>query len=107
MKITIEPTESQTHIEHADCLHGKVSVEIPCDNLNIRDAMDQVVKVLQAWGYHRANIADYLDEEFAWEIGLRDSSDREFSCPIGPVGETGERGYEYEIEDETSECGGV
>jgi len=70
MKITIEPTQDQSHIESVDCLYSKVSMEIPSDQLTISEAMEQAVKALQAWGFHNENIADYLDEEFAQRLGL-------------------------------------
>jgi len=70
MKITIEPTEDQSHIVSNDCLHNKVTIETPRDGLHISDAMEQVVKTLQAWGFHSDSIKEYLDEEFARKLGL-------------------------------------
>jgi len=32
--------------------------------------MEQVVKTLQAWGFHSDSIKEYLDEEFAQKLGL-------------------------------------
>ena len=69
MKITIEPTE-QDRITSADTMHSKVSVSIASDDLDIGEAMEQVVKALQAWGFHNESIAGYLDEELAWQLGL-------------------------------------
>jgi hypothetical protein len=69
MKITIEPTEDQSG-ESADIMHSTVSVSIANDDLDITEIMGQVVKALQAWGFHNENIAKELDEELAWSLGL-------------------------------------
>lgn len=94
MKITIEPTEDQSSIKSADCLYTKVSVEIPSDQLSISDAMEQAIKALQAWGFHNENIAEYLDEEFAYQLGLI------IERPRKPTRTSSD-------EDKTSEYGGV
>ena len=69
MKITIEPTE-QRGLTSADTMHSKVSVSIASDDLDMGETMEQVVKTLQAWGFHNDTIAKYLDEELAWQLGL-------------------------------------
>jgi hypothetical protein len=69
MKITIEPTEDQSG-ESAATMHSTVSVSIANDDLDITDMMGQVVKALQAWGFHNESIAEELDEELAWQLGL-------------------------------------
>ena len=69
MKITIEPTEDQSG-ESADIMHSTVSVSIANDDLDITEIMGQVVKALQAWGFHNESIAKELDEELAWQLGL-------------------------------------
>ena len=69
MIITIEPTEDQSRLS-ADTMHSKVSVSIASDDLDITDMMGQVVKALQAWGFHNESIAKELDEELAWQLGL-------------------------------------
>ena len=69
MKITIEPTEDQSG-RSADTMHSKVSISITSDDLDIGETMEQVVKALQAWGFHNESIAGYLDEELAWQLGL-------------------------------------
>ena len=69
MKITIEPTEDQSG-RSADTMHSKVSISITSDDLDIGETMEQVVKALQAWGFHNESIAKYLDEELAWQLGL-------------------------------------
>jgi hypothetical protein len=38
--------------------------------------MGQVVKALQAWGFHNESIAGYLDEELAWQLGLGGRDDQ-------------------------------
>ena len=69
MKITIEPTEDQSG-RSADAMHSKVSISIASDDLDIGDTMAQVVKALQAWGFHNESIAGYLIEDLAWQLGL-------------------------------------
>ena len=69
MKITIEPTE-QRRVETVDTMHSTVSVSIASDDLDIGETMEQVVKALQAWGFHNESIAKELDHELAWELGL-------------------------------------
>jgi hypothetical protein len=69
MKITIEPTEDQSGMS-ADTMHSTVSVSIANDDLDITAIMGQVVKALQAWGFHNESIAKELDEELAWQLGL-------------------------------------
>ena len=75
MKITIEPTE-QRRVETADTMHSTVSVSIASDDLDIGEAMEQVVKALQAWGFHNESIAGYLDEELVWQLGLGGRDDQ-------------------------------
>jgi len=70
MKITIEPTE-QNRIASVDTMHSKVSISIASDDLDITETMGQVVKALQAWGFHNESIAKELDEELAWQLGLQ------------------------------------
>ena len=70
MKITIEPTEDQSG-EDTDTMHSTVSVTIASDDLDITDMMAQVVKALQAWGFHNESIAKELDYELAYELGLK------------------------------------
>ena len=70
MKITIEPTE-QNRVTTADSMHSTVSISITTDDLDIRDTMVQVVKALQAWGFHNESIAKELDYELAYELGLK------------------------------------
>ena len=69
MIITIEPTEDQSG-ESADTMHSTVSVSIANDDLDVTEIMGQVVKALQAWGFHNESIAKELDEELAWQLGL-------------------------------------
>jgi hypothetical protein len=54
-----------------DTMHSKVSISIASDDLDIAEIMGQVVKALQAWGFHNESIAKYLDEELAWQLGLQ------------------------------------
>ena len=75
MKITIEPTEDQSG-RSADTMLSKVSISIASDDLDIGEAMEQVVKALQAWGFHNKSIAGYLDEELAWQLGLSGRDDQ-------------------------------
>ena len=75
MKITIEPTEDQSG-ESVDTMHSTVSVSIASDDLDITDMMGQVVKALQAWGFHNESIAKELDEELAWQLGLGGRDDQ-------------------------------
>ena len=70
MKITIEPTE-QHRVATVDTMHSTVSVSIANDDLDITETMEQVVKALQAWGFHNDSIAKHLDYELAWELGLK------------------------------------
>ena len=69
MKITIEPTE-QNRIASVDTMHSTVSVSISCDDLDITQTMVQVVRALQAWGFHNENIAKEIDHGLARELGL-------------------------------------
>ena len=86
MKITIEPTEDQSRLS-ADTMHSKVSISITSDDLDIGDTMAQVVKALQAWGFHNESIAGQLDEELAWSLGLRGKTPEEtFMNEAGLVG---------------------
>jgi hypothetical protein len=80
MKITIEPTEDQSRLS-ADTMHSKVSVSIASDDLDITDMMGQVVKALQAWGFHNESIAKELDEELAWGLGLQGKPPEETVTP--------------------------
>ena len=75
MKITIEPTEPR-HLATVDLMHSTVSVSIASDDLDIGETMEQVVKALQAWGFHNESIAGYLDEELAWQLGLGRRNDQ-------------------------------
>ena len=75
MKITIEPTE-QNRVTTVDTMHSTVSVSIASDDLEIGETMGQVVKALQAWGFHNESIAGYLDEELAWQLGLGRRNDQ-------------------------------
>ena len=52
-------------------MHSTVSISIASDDLDIGEAMEQVVKAMQGWGFHNESIVKYLDEEFAWQLGLR------------------------------------
>ena len=70
MKITIEPTE-QNRVTTVDTMHSTVSVSIASDDLDITEIMGQVVKALQAWGFHNESIAKELDYELAHELGLK------------------------------------
>ena len=70
MMLTIEPTEDQSG-RSADTMHSKVSVSIASDDLDIGETMGQVVKALQAWGFHNESIAKELGHELAWELGLK------------------------------------
>ena len=74
MKITIEPTEPNSPHASADTMHSTVSVSIASDDLDMRETMEQVVRALQAWGFHNETIKKYLDEELAWELGLQEKS---------------------------------
>ena len=76
MKITIEPTE-QNRVTTASCMHSTVSISITSDDLDIADTMVQVVKALQAWGFHNDSIAKELDYELAHELGLKKESSEE------------------------------
>ena len=71
MKITIEPTEDQSRLS-ADTMYSKVSIDIARDDLDITAIMGQVVKALQAWGFHNENIAKELDYELARQLGLQE-----------------------------------
>ena len=70
MKITIEPTE-QRRVETVDTMHSTVSVSIASDDLDITEIMGQVVKALQAWGFHNESITKEISHELAWELGLK------------------------------------
>ena len=78
MKITIEPTEDQLYrpSQSADTMHSKVSISIASDDLDIGETMGQVVKALQAWGFHNESIAGHLDEELSWQLGLGRRNDQ-------------------------------
>ena len=77
MKITIEPTEQNYYYggkntrQSVDTMHSTVSISIASDDLDITEIMGQVVKALQGWGFHNESIAKELDEELAWQLGLR------------------------------------
>jgi len=70
MKITIEPSKDQRGETYP---YSVVSVEYPHDDVDIETMMGEVVKVIQAWGFHNKNIAEHLDEEFAHQLGLCES----------------------------------
>jgi hypothetical protein len=70
MKITIEPTGDQSRLS-TDLMHSKVSISIASDDLDIGETMEQVVRVLQAWGFHNDSIAKEISHELAWELGLK------------------------------------
>ena len=76
MKITIEPTE-QRRVETVDTMHSKVSISVASDDLDITEIMGQVVKALQAWGFHNESIAGQLDEELVWGLGLQGKTPEE------------------------------
>jgi hypothetical protein len=76
MKITIEPTEDQSRLS-VDTMHSKVSISIARDDLDITDTMGQVVKALQAWGFHNESIAEELDYELAHALGLKKELSKE------------------------------
>ena len=80
MIITIEPTEDQSG-ESADTMHSTVSVSIANDDLDITQMMGQVVKALQAWGFHNESIATELDKELAWQLGLQRKTPEETVTP--------------------------
>ena len=75
MKITIEPTE-QRRVATVDTMHSTVSVSIASDDLDIGETMGQVVKALQAWGFHNESIAKELDEELVSSLGLKPRLDK-------------------------------
>ena len=111
MKITIEPTE-QNRIASVDTMHSTVSVSIASDDLDIGEAMEQVVKALQAWGFHNDSIAKYLDEELAWQLGLGGRDDQ--AMMLKSIYQTADAISNDVIEstldkdiDETPEYGGV
>jgi hypothetical protein len=111
MKITIEPTEDQSG-RSADTMHSKVSVSIASDDLDIGETMGQVVKALQAWGFHNESIAGYLNEELAWQLGLGARCDQ--AAMLKSIYQTADAISKDVIEstldkdiDETPEYGGV
>jgi len=85
MRITIEPTE-QRRVATVDTMHSTVSVSIASDDLDITEIMGQVVKALQAWGFHNESIAGQIDEELAWSLGLQGKTPEEtFTKEAGGV----------------------
>ena len=111
MMLTIEPTEDQSG-RSADTMHSKVSVSIASDDLDIGETMGQVVKALQAWGFHNESIAKYLDEELAWQLGLGGRDDQ--AMMLKSIYQTADAISNDVIEstldkdiDETPEYGGV
>jgi len=101
MKITIEPTE-QRRVETVDTMHSKVSVSIASDDLDISETMGQVVKALQAWGFHNESIAKYLDEELAWSLGLQKETPEETFTTADVI-----KNDPALEQDNTPECGGA
>jgi hypothetical protein len=91
MKITIEPTE-QHRVATVDTMHSTVSVSIASDDLDIGETMEQVVKALQAWGFHNDSIAGYLDEELAWQLGLGGRDDQ--AAMLESIYQNGDDGIE-------------
>jgi hypothetical protein len=87
MKITIEPSAPQVFEKYPD---ATVIVEVPRDDATVSEAMELLVKALQAWGYHNENIANHLSQSFCGRIGLM-----------------GEMKHRRTTDDETSEYGGV
>lgn len=101
MKITIEPSSDQSDQEYP---HNIVSVESPHDDITIKEAMELTAKVLQAWGFHNENIAEYLEEEFAWELGLK--KEEPYKSTYAPKKGEYEENWHSE-NDKTNECGGI
>ena len=102
MKITIEPTEDQSG-ESVDTMHSTVSVSIVSDDLDITDMMGQVVKALQAWGFHNESIAKELDYELAYELGLKKEPPEE---TVRVMREAVERASDA-MKNDPSECCGA
>jgi hypothetical protein len=102
MKITIEPTEDQSG-NSADTMLSTVSVSIVSDDLDITDMMGQVVKALQAWGFHNESIAKELDYELAYELGLKKEPPEE---TVRVMREAVERASDA-MKNDPSECCGA
>ena len=61
MKITIEPSADQSDQDHP---YPKVTVEIPCDAVNVDDMMRIIVRpALIAAGYSPGDIDAYIPDE--------------------------------------------
>ena len=67
MKITIEPTENQAG---RSCPYSTISIAHPHDSVSVEVMMTEVVRCVQAWGFQNTNIAEFLDEDFARNLGL-------------------------------------
>jgi hypothetical protein len=59
MRITIEPTTNQSRCEFPQY---KVSVEVPSDDLHIKEMVRLVRAALLALTYHPNNVDDYVPE---------------------------------------------
>ena len=65
MRITIEPTTDNNGAgicKEADCLHSKVIVEHPWDDLNIEHTMQLIRSALLAYGWSAESIEHYIPE---------------------------------------------
>lgn len=101
MKITIEPSQNQDSEKYP---HNAVTIKSPHDDLTIGEVMDLVVKSLQAWGFQNENIAEHLEEEFAWSLGLK--KDKPYKSTYTSEKDKHEENW-HSKNDKTSENGGV
>lgn len=72
MKITIEPTTDQSQ-RSVDATQLKVSVEHPCDDLDIWQLAELLAAAVLALGYHPSNV-DYIINTKNGPVGGDDES---------------------------------
>lgn len=63
MKITIEPSDRDAWGRTADCIHSKITIEHPYDDLSLDDAMRLVQQALLAYGFSEGALNCYFGEQ--------------------------------------------
>lgn len=59
MKITIEPTQDQSH-SSPEATHSTVAIGTPSDDLDIDGIMDLMRAALLAWGFAEATVNEVI-----------------------------------------------
>lgn len=88
MKITIEPSQDQRNETYP---YSKVTIDHPSDDLHISDVVELLSKSLLAWGFHKETVDEALNNDENNFSSVHDNFCYD----------------EAELEDNTSDCGGV